>query len=119
MNELAVKLDEKNEFITIFSNIWYMHMQAMFIITIVIGVLLFRKKNKIKAAFIYNVFLNIFILFFLLYFFKFTQLFVSSSPLRTTYTILLIVFLLYTFVTSYKNAIEMVHRTAKKRSRVF
>ncbi|AUJ26904.1 hypothetical protein [Virgibacillus dokdonensis] len=61
MNQATIPLDQNNEFITIFDNIWYMHIQSILILTVVIGTLVYRKKDNIKS-FLYTI-------HFLLYFY--------------------------------------------------
>src|SRR5699024_12418093 len=46
------------------------------------------------------------------------QLFVNNSVLRTVYTILFIVCIIYAFVKGYKNAFAMIYEDKKKRSAI-
>ncbi|SHG92178.1 hypothetical protein [Virgibacillus chiguensis] len=116
MNQATIPLDQNNEFITIFDNIWYMHIQSILILTVVIGTLVYRKKDNIKSFFVYNTFLTIFLLLFMIFFFKVMQLLVYSSSLRLIYTGLFMISYLYIFVKSYQKAKKMVYGTKKKRS---
>ncbi|KNE19962.1 hypothetical protein [Virgibacillus pantothenticus] len=116
MNQATIPLDESNEFITIFDNIWYMHIQSILILAVVIGAFVYRKKDNIKGFFVYNTFLTMFLLLFMIFFFKVTQLLVYSSSLRLIYTGLFIISYIYIFIRSYQNTKKMVHGTKKKRS---
>lgn len=118
MNGLTIALDENNEFIPIFSNIWYMHMQTLLVLIPMIVSFLYRRKNNIKVFFISNTFLTVFLFFFLLFLFKVAQLFVSNFPLRMIYSILLLGCFIFTFIRSYSNAKRMIYGTKKGRSKL-
>ncbi|RFA35466.1 hypothetical protein CAI16_08200 [Virgibacillus dokdonensis] len=118
MDKAAFPLDVTNEFIPVFSNIWYMHIQALLISIVVITALIYKEKNNIKAFFYYNLFFTLFIFLFTLFFFKVSQLFVNEFWLRMLYTVLFISSIVYIFLRSYHNAKKMVYGTKKKRSAI-
>ncbi|WP_139345021.1 hypothetical protein [Virgibacillus pantothenticus] len=64
MDKTAFTLDVNNEFISVFSSIWYMHIQALFISIVVITALVYKEKNNVKAFFFYNFFLRCFYFYF-------------------------------------------------------
>ncbi|NBJ70448.1 hypothetical protein [Clostridium sp. 1xD42-85] len=49
MNQATIPLDESNEFITLFDNIWHMHIQSILILAVVIGAFVYRKKITLKV----------------------------------------------------------------------
>ncbi|WP_121640017.1 hypothetical protein [Virgibacillus sp. Bac330] len=116
MDRGTIPLDVNNEFIPVFSSIWYMHIQAMLVLVAALAAYIYREKNNIKGVFIYNVFLTIAMLLFFTFSFKLAQLIVNNFYLRMTYTILFVISYLYVFFRSYQNAKEMVYGTKKKRS---
>src|SRR5699024_625561 len=109
--ELTVPLDPNNEYRFFFSNVrflWYIHMIAFLVVLTVIMTLKYRGKHNIKGFLNYH-----FILFFASF-----QLFVNYSLLRTVYTILFIVCIIYAFVKGYKNAFAMIYEDKKQRSAI-
>ncbi|WP_213396832.1 hypothetical protein [Virgibacillus pantothenticus] len=118
MDKTAFPLDVNNEFIPVFSNIWYIHIQALFISIVVITALVYKEKNNVKAFFFYNLFFTLFLLLFLIFVFKVSQLFVNEFWLRMLYTVLFICSIVYVFLRSYHNAKKMVYGTKKKRSAI-
>lgn len=116
MDSLTIPLDVDNEFIPIFSTVWYMHIQALLILIVVISAFVYREKDNVKGFFVYNTFLTIFLFLFMIFFFKVTQLLVNSFPLRLIYTVLFVGSYIYIFLRSYHNAKEMVYGIKKKRS---
>ncbi|WP_121640020.1 hypothetical protein [Virgibacillus sp. Bac330] len=125
IDDLAVSFDKNNEFIPLFSSIWYIHLQAfIFFIAGLIAFIFFiagliafiyKEKNHAKGYFLFIFFLSLGGLLFLLFAFKFTQLIVNSYTLRMLYTVLFLCSFIFVFYQSYQNAKEMVCGTKKKR----
>ncbi|SHG92253.1 hypothetical protein [Virgibacillus chiguensis] len=118
MDKTTIPLDVNNEFIPVFSSIWYMHIQALLISIVVIIALVYKEKNNVKAFFFYNLFFTLSLLLFMIFVFKVSQLFVNEFWLRMLYTVLFISSIVYIFLRSYYNAKKMVYGTKKKRSAI-
>ncbi|MBY7142361.1 hypothetical protein KFZ56_04475 [Virgibacillus sp. NKC19-3] len=118
MDTGTIVLDMNNEYIPFLSNIWFAIIPGILILITIFGGGYYRKKNNVKAFFIYNTFLTMYLLPFLLWTFKVAQLFVYFFPLRMVYTVLFSLCITYVFIRSYKNAKEMVFGEKKKRSAI-
>lgn len=116
MEDAVGGLDVNNEFIPFLSSIWYINLQAIPILIVVISMMFYRDRNRVKGHFIYYLFLMIFMMFFGLFLFKVMQLFVSYFILRMIYTVLFIITFIYCIWQGYKNATYMVHGNKKQRS---
>ena len=120
-DEATFYLNPNNEYRFFFSNfrfLWYIHITAFFVLLTVIIIFKYRKKNNIRAFFISQVTLFIFFLLLMIQGFAAFQLFVNNSVLRTIYTILFIVCIIYAFVKGYKNAFAMIYEDKKQRSAI-
>ncbi|RFA35460.1 hypothetical protein CAI16_08150 [Virgibacillus dokdonensis] len=115
IDDLAVPFDKNNEFISLFSNIWYIHIQVFIFFIAGLIAFIYKEKNHAKGYFLFNFFLSLGWLLFLLFAFKFTQLMVNSYTLRMLYTALFLCSIIFVFYQSYQNAKEMVCGTKKKR----
>jgi len=115
MDEAVGGLDVHNEFIPLFSSLWYVHLQILPMLIAIFSLLFYRNKNRMKGMVIHNFFVGIFMLFFSLLAFKLLQLFVNPFPLRLLYTGLFIFTFVYSFHIGYHNAKVMVFGKAKQR----
>ena len=120
-NELTVPLDPNNEYRFFFSNfrfLWYIHIIAFLVILTAIMTLKYRGKHNIKGSLIYHFISLLFFLPSMTLGFAVFQSFVNNSVLRTIYTILFIVCIIYAFVKGYKNAFAMIYEDKKQRSAI-
>ncbi|RFA35465.1 hypothetical protein CAI16_08195 [Virgibacillus dokdonensis] len=115
IDDFAIPLDSNNEFIPVFSSIWYIHIQSFLFFIAGLAAFIYKKRNHVKGFFLLNIFLSLGWLLFLLFTFKLTQLMVNSYILRILYTVLLICSFIFVFYQSYQNAKKMVYGTKKKR----
>ena len=116
--EPTVPIDINNEFRNIASSIWYIHAAALFQISGYFIALAYSRKNNIKGFLVMNITLTIFTVFIVLYFFKIGQLIVYSFSIRIIYDGILLATLLFVGNKIYRNAMEMVYGTKKKRSAI-
>ncbi|QUW20810.1 hypothetical protein JSQ81_13405 [Sporosarcina sp. Marseille-Q4063] len=114
--EPAVPLDVNNEFRDIASSIWYIHAVAIFLIIGFVTSLVYRRNNNIKGYLVINITLTTLIFFFVLYAFKLSQLIVYNFSLRVIYNVFFIATLAFVINKIYRNAMEMVYGTKKRRS---
>ncbi|MEF2292227.1 hypothetical protein [Virgibacillus dokdonensis] len=116
IDDLAVSFDKNNEFIPLFSSIWYIHVQAFIFFIAGLIAFIYKEKNHAKGYFLFIFFLSLGGLLFLLFAFKFIQLIVNSYTLRMLYTVLFLCSFIFVFYQSYQNAKKMVYGTKKKRT---
>lgn len=116
MEDAVGGLDLNNEFIPFLSSIWYINFQALPMVVVVISMIYYRDKNRVKGHLIYYFFLMIFMMFFGLFLFKVMQLFVSYFILRIIYTVLYVITFVYSVWQGYQNAHHMVYGSKKGRS---
>ncbi len=115
IDDLTVPIDKNNEFISLFSSIWYIHIQTFIFFIAGLIAYIYKEKNHAKGYFLFNILFSLGGLLFLLFAFKFTQLMVNSYILRMLYTALFLCSIIFVFYQSYQNAKEMVYGTKKKR----
>lgn len=118
MEEAVGGLDLNNEFIPLLSSIWYINLQAIPIVILVILTIYYRDRNRIKGHYIYYSLLTIFSVFFGLFLFKVMQLFVSYFILRMLYLVLYGITFVYSIWQGYQNALNMVYGEKKNRSKL-
>ncbi|API93678.1 MULTISPECIES: hypothetical protein [Virgibacillus] len=116
IDDLAVPFDKNNEFIFVFSSIWYIHIQVFIFFIAGLAAFIYKERNHAKGYFLFNIFLSLGWLLFLLFTFKLTQLMVNSYILRMLYSVLFLSGFVFVFFQSYQNAKKMVYGTKKKRS---
>ena len=114
----TVPIDINNEFRNIASSIWYVHAFALFQIIGYTTALAYSRKDNVKSFLVMNIALTAFTVFIVLYFFKIGQLIVYNFSIRIIYDVILLATLLFVGNKIYRNAMEMVYGTKKKRSAI-
>src|SRR5699024_12359571 len=120
-NYSIIPFDPTNCYLCFLSHVrllWYLLMIAFLVVLSVIMTLSYRGKHNIKGFLIYHFILFLFFLPSVPLGFAAFPLFVNNSVLRTIYTILFIVCIIYAFVKGYKNAFAMIYEDKKQRSAI-
>lgn len=115
MAEAEMELDLSNEYIPFFSNIWYVHIVALFFVMAAMTARYLHGKNNVKGFFVYNILQAFGAISFFILLFKLGQLFVLSFTVRVIYAIIFIAVTVFVLVKGYQNAVKMVYGANKKR----
>jgi len=106
MAEAEMELDLNNEYIPFLTNIWYVHITALFFLLSAITGRFFSGKQNTKGFFVHNTLQTIGLFFFMVLFLKLGQLFVLSFVVRVIYAVIFIGVSIFVLMKSYQNAVK-------------
>src|SRR5699024_9996294 len=111
---VIVPMDPNNSFAIIFKNVWLPILETFLFGMIMIMIVYFRNRNKIKGMFIYNILMTTFVTIIMFHMFSFIQLVIYSNVVRVIHFILFMIAIIAVLIVLYKNAIHIGTKRNKK-----
>lgn len=116
---VIVPMDPNNSFAIIFKNVWLPILETFLFGMIMITIVYYRHRNKIKGMFIYNILVTTFVTIIMFHMFSFIQLIVYSNVVRVIHLILFMIAIIAVLIVLYKSAIQIGIKRNKKKSGLF